>query len=153
MDEILGWTVGEIIGGGIGLVVILSVFIEITPIKVNPVSAILSWVGNKTTKAVSGQITCLAKEVKRLGQKVDDLEYAADMRNAVACRVRILRFGDECRAGSEHSKEMFDQILGDVSVYEHYCAEHPEFANNKTELTSQHIKKLYLDRLEKNDFA
>ena len=46
----------------------------------------------------------------------------------------------------------FDQIIEDIDQYETYCAEHPNFKNNKAVLTIANIKSAYRKRLAANDF-
>ena len=155
----MNMTVGQILGGLAGIVVLISAFIEITPIKVNPISAFLTWIGRKTSKDVMDQFGILESKVgalddkfHELSNKVDKMSYLMDERNVIACRVRILQFGDECRRNRQHSKEMFDQVLEDIDVYEHYCAAHEEFKNNKTVLTTERIKEAYAKCLKDDTF-
>jgi len=152
MEEVMNLTVGQIFGGLAGIVILLSVFIEITPIKVNPLSAALSWLGKKASKDVLNRLSEMEGQVNKLSNKVDDLEYANNKRNAISCRVRILRFGDECRTHVKHSKETFDQALEDIDVYEQYCEAHPEFRNNRTVLSAEFIKTTYQKCIKENDF-
>lgn len=152
LEGVMDMTVGQLVGGLAGIVTLLSVFIEITPIKVKPVSAFLSWVGKKTSGDVIARIDKLESRMQDLSDGVEKVEYSMDRRNAVTCRVRILRFGDECRIHMKHSKEMFDQALEDIDTYEKYCDAHPEFLNNKTVLTIQLIKDAYQKCVENNDF-
>lgn len=145
-------TVGQLIGGLAGLIALISIFIEITPIKVNPISHILSWIGKRTTKDVMDQFSVVEKKVQDLSDQFDEMSYLMGERNAIACRVRILQFGDECRRNRQHSKEMFDQVLEDIDVYEKFCADHEEFRNNKTVLTTERIKEAYQKCLKDNTF-
>ena len=87
-----------------------------------------------------------------LSEKMCGLEAKMDEREAIHARIRILRFADELLEDKRHSKESFDQILSDITTYEHYCSLHPEFHNNQTEATVEYIRKLYTERLEKKDF-
>lgn len=152
MEEVMNLTVGQICGGLAGIVVLLSIFIEITPIKINPMSAFLSWIGRKTSGDVLKRLDDMEGQFTDLSKKVDRIEYSNDKRNAISCRVRILKFGDECRTHVKHSKESFDQILEDIDVYERYCDVHPEFRNNRTVLSTQFIKGAYQKCVEDNDF-
>ena len=145
-------TVGQLIGRLAGLIALISIFIEITPIKVNPISRILKWVGKRTTKEVMDQFNVLEGKVQDLSDQFDTMSNLMGERNAIACRVRILQFGDECRRNRQHSKEMFDQVLEDIDVYEHYCAAHEEFKNNKTVLTTERIKEAYAKCLKDDTF-
>ena len=90
--------------------------------------------------------------IKKLTEKVDDLAAKSDERNAVNMRVRILRFRDEMLAGNNHTHDSFQQVLNDIDDYEKYCDKHPDFRNNQTLATIQHIKDNYRERLEKHDF-
>jgi hypothetical protein len=94
----------------------------------------------------------LRKAIADLRADIKRLEEKGDKREAVSVRVRILGFEDELQEGHRHSKDSFDQVLSDVTTYEHYCENHPEFKNNQTAATVDHIKKVYHERLEKRDF-
>ena len=82
-------------------------------------------------------------------KKLDD---KGDEREAVNKRVRILHFEDELQEGKSHSKDSFDQVLSDISGYNAYCDRHPEFKNEQTAATVEHIRQVYRERLEKHDF-
>lgn len=146
MDAISNMSVGQLARNAIEIIVGLSVFVEVVPIKVNPISAIFSWIGGKINKE-------LIKKVDALETKVNRIEASADERNAIDCRVRILHFGDELLHEIRHSKEHFDQILSDIDEYEKYCFEHPEFKNNKTVIAKKRIIDVYTKHMELNDFC
>ena len=67
-------------------------------------------------------------------------------------RIRILRFSDEIRRNVKHSQESFDQTLSDITKYEQYCKDHPEFENKKTVLANKRISEAYDKCVEDNDF-
>lgn len=90
--------------------------------------------------------------IEKLTGKVDDLAAKSDERNAVNMRVRILRFRDEMLAGQSHTHDSFQQVLNDIDDYEKYCDRCPDFKNNQTVATIEHIKRNYAERLEKHDF-
>ena len=54
--------------------------------------------------------------------------------------------------GLVNNNGYFDQIEMDITTYENYCKEHPEFKNNMTSLTIAHINKIFARCLDKNDF-
>lgn len=87
-----------------------------------------------------------------LDAKITDVDRKGDERNAVASRVRILRFRDEMLEGRGHTHDSFQQVLTDIDEYETYCEENPSFKNNQTVSTIEHIKHNYSERLEKHDF-
>lgn len=67
-------------------------------------------------------------------------------------RSRILRFADECSRGEKHSKEFFDSVLEDIDMYEDYCADHPQFENNKTTASKRVILQVFNDCLINHKF-
>ena len=93
------------------------------------------------------------KSIDEINQKIDKLSDIGDKRNATSMRVRILRFRDELLEGQEHTHDSFQQVLSDIDEYESYCESHPEFKNNQTAATVEHIKRIYAERLAKHDFA
>lgn len=98
------------------------------------------------------RIAAVMKLIGDLERKVDRLDQKGDEREAVNCRVRILRFADEMLDDRRHSKDSFDQVLTDITTYDKYCDAHPDFRNNQTAATVDYIKRNYAERLEKHDF-
>lgn len=92
------------------------------------------------------------KDLKELGEKHNKLERRMDKDDADGCRTRILRFADELRRDVKHSEEFFNQILDDISDYERYCTEHPEYKNSKAVNAIAEIDKVYQKCMEKNSF-
>lgn len=119
--------------------------IEISPIKVAPWSAVLSWFGKKIMGDVSKQLSGISEQ---LNAHIE--EDAKD--KAKRSRVRILRFADEILQGERHSQEHFNEILEDITEYNRYCATHPDFPNDKAAISIGHIENVYRARLENNDF-
>ena len=92
--------VKEIILGGSGVLVVIMTLVQIAPVKINP----WSWLARKFGRAINGEVL---EKVDRLEKDVTKMKQDADERAAVACRVRILHFGDETLHGVLHSKDHF----------------------------------------------
>lgn len=152
MENLSNLTIGQIMGGSAGVFVLLSLFIEITPVKIYPVSAFLRWLGKKLNAEVLNKVRGLDEKVSELDAKINQVRDADEEKGIIDSRVRILQFGDEVRRGVKHSQEHFDQILADMSAYDRYCKDHPSFKNEKTVLTSQRIRAVYTKCLEEDDF-
>jgi hypothetical protein len=131
-------------GGGGGLLVLLTL-IQIAPVKLNPWSAMLGWLGRQVNKDLLSQVKAMKTEIDTIRDENREI-HAKD------CRVRILRFSDEIYLGQPHSQEHFKQILGDITHYEKYCDAHPEFENQIAVAAIAQIKESYNDRLRKHDF-
>lgn len=129
-------TVSELVGWIAGGLVLLSAVIQISPIKLNP----WTWIAKKIGRAINGEVL---QKVDSLESDLKDMQKSQDERNAKNARTKILRFGDELYHDVKHSKEAFDDILDVITEYEQYCKDHPDFKNNRTERTVQHIEIIY----------
>lgn len=144
-ESMKGMTASEIAGDALLLLVGLSAFVEITPIKINPISAFLKWIGSRINGEVISKVNKLEADIKRI-EDTEGERYAKSARN------RVLRFGDEVVHGVRHSKEHFDDVLLDIHEYDVYCEEHPEFENDRMQLTAMHIKETYARCMKENSF-
>ena len=129
-------------GGGL---LLMMTFIQITPIKVNP----WTWFARRIGRAINGEVL---EKVNTIDKDVKELKDTDAEQWASLSRTHILRFGDEILHGVDHSKEHFDQILVDISKYEAYCKDHPEYFNNIANATIKQIKRTYQKCLENNSF-
>ena len=113
--------------------------VQLSPIKIDP----WTWLAKKIGHAINGDVIA----------QLNELKTAFEERAAKDARIRILRFGDEILHGIHHSKEHFDQILQDITEYEQYCKDHPEFKNKMTVLTTKHIMETYSACFEERSFS
>lgn len=127
-----------------GLVIVLSL-VQVSPIKINP----WGWLLGRLGCLLNADLIC---RVDGLGADLQNVSAELARQQAKSCRANIIRFGDELLHDELHSKEAFDQILIDVSEYERYCAEHPDFTNNVAVLTIKRIKDVYGECLKEHSF-
>lgn len=143
-------TLGELLGWGSAILVAMSGVIEVSKIKLNP----WSWLARHVGRAINGEVLdkmdAMNERVDKLSVKVDQSEARQAERDAKMARNHILRFGDEVRVGTRHSKESFDEVLADITAYESYCQAHPEFPNHRTRAAEKFITETY-DRCLKED--
>lgn len=85
-------------------------------------------------------------------ERLEVLTREIGQSEATTCRYRILRFNDEILHEQRHTKEHFDQILDDITRYEKYCDEHPEYENNKAILAIKNVKRVYQKCSDENSF-
>lgn len=136
---------GELTASIALLIAALATVVEIAPIKVYP----WKWLGRWIGRAINGE---LMEKVDRLEKDIKQIDHDAGERRAKDARARVLRFGDELIHDVRHSKEHFDDILQDITEYEKYCDEHPEFENDRMQLTAQKIKDTYKKCWEEHSF-
>ena len=142
-------TVAEILlagGGG------LFLLIQITPIKINPWSAIAKAIGRAINGEVIGMLSEVKSAQKTTSDRLNEHIRLDDERNADEHRARILRFNNELIRDIPHTREEFVEILKDIDEYERYCREHTDYANGRAVHAIANIGRVYDERLEKHDF-
>jgi hypothetical protein len=95
--------------------------IQIAPVKWNPWSALLKWLGNQLTGDLRKDLNGLITDVRRQ---------------------QILTFARECRPGIEHSAEEWDHVLSVAEEYEAFCESH-KIRNGRIKQDTQFIRDLY----------
>lgn len=150
-------TLKEIFMGGGALVVILTL-VQVSPIKIDPWSAIgkvLCAIGRAIGKALNGTVIEKLDKMEaaqvETRMRLDEHIRVDDERNADLHRAYILRFNMELRRGMQHTDEDFNEILYNIKCYEQYCKDHPEYENNRAVHAIRHIENVYDDRMEEND--
>lgn len=127
--------------------------IQIAPIKINPWGVIFMACRKLMLGDIAERFEKLEENVDSLGNRIENLKDQRNEDRAVSARSRILRFGDEVFCGTKHSKEHFETIISDdIDFYEKYCAEHPDFKNNRTVLTTKRIMEIYEKLCSTHDF-
>ncbi len=134
-----------VVSWGAGILLILSMLVEVSKIKINPWSALAKWLGRTINSDVTAELAVIKK-------KLDEHVTMDDRRNADGHRTRILHFNNELLREIDHTKEEFIEVLAEIDAYEHYCEEHPEYPNNRAVLAIENIQEVYKDRLKKHDF-
>lgn len=124
-------TLQEILVSGGGILILLLTIIQVTPLKLNPWSVVAKELGKALTADVLDKL---------------------DENSASTSRYRLIRFDDELRHNVKHTQEHFDQILDDITAYERYCKEHPNYPNSKAVLAIENIKSTYIKCREENSF-
>lgn len=141
----------------IGTVVIficlaVATILEKSKSKFNPWTSLLRTIGRGINAELFNEVNEIKESVVALETKVSNVDYKIEEQKAIDARTRMLRFGDEIRHGVLHSKDHYDQIMLDVTLYRNYCGEHKEFLNGVTESTAEVIEKKYHKHLENNTF-
>ena len=145
-------SLAELVAAGGGSLFVLLTFIQISPIKINPWTALARVLGRSINGELIQKIEGLENEIKDMRIENDKRNAINDERHATLNRTHILRFNDELLHQKEHTKEHFDQVLEDIDEYEDYCKEHPLYENNKAACAIHNIKCTYKHCMAKNSF-
>ena len=126
------------------IILVGSFFIQIAPIKINPWSTVIKWVGKLIMNDACGKMDSLIT-------KVDKIE--SDVTNNEKDRIRweILDFANSCRNNRKHTRDEFQHI---VALHDKYqkLLEITHDTNGVFEVEYNYIQGLYAERMEKNDF-
>lgn len=114
---------------------ILSIVIEVAPIKLNPWSYLLKSLGNKINADVINRLEIVEGQLKAQDSKIDNNEKDR-------IRYEILDFARSCRKNEPHTKEEFDHILEQYDKYEVILAK-LEQPNGKVTQAMKYITQLY----------
>lgn len=110
---------------------------EITPIKFNPWTALLRWIG----KAICGD----------LQKEVSELKADFEITKANNMRWDILSFANGCRNKRKHTREEWQHVIAQIKEYETYVEE-KEITNGVIEEDSKYLRELYHEICLDNDF-
>lgn len=149
MDEL---TLTSIVKCGLVVAGILGTFIQISPIQINPWSALLRGIGKCLNADVAAELTVIKQEQEKIKDRLEEHIRIDDERTADEYRRRILTFNSSLLADKAHTEEEFAEILGVIDLYEKYCTAHPGYKNNRAVHAIAHISKAYDTRLENHDF-
>ncbi|MBQ5889739.1 MAG: hypothetical protein IIW73_02150 [Clostridia bacterium] len=100
----------------------------------------------------AGKLDAISTEVQSVKNTLTEHIATDAEADAKQARRRIIDFSDECRRGTRHSEEHFDNVLEDIDAYEKYCAAHPQFENRKAVQSIRFIVEIYDECKRKNDF-
>lgn len=119
------------------IIVIGSLFIQVSPIKINPWSALFKWIGKTLTGDIKKQLDEITKEVR--DNEKDRIRW------------EILDFANSCHNGRKHTKDEFRHINKLNTKYIKLLQQTKD-TNGEFEIEYQYIKDLYAERTKKNDF-
>ena len=126
------------------IIIVVSIFIQITPIKVNPWSALFKWIG----KTITGNA---CSKIDGLIDKVEKIEKDVKTNEKDRIRWEILDFANSCRNDRKHTRDEFQHIVALNDKYKRLLSETND-TNGVFEVEYNYIQDLYAERLEKNDF-
>lgn len=129
----------------------LSIFIQITPIKINPWSKLFEWIGSKINSDVKKDINTLTTTTKELKDTTEELEKNMMENEKDRIRWEILDFANSCRNNRRHTKDEFQHII-DLNDKYIGLLKKTKDKNGVFEAEYEYVKKLYKERQEKNDF-
>lgn len=152
MEFLSQLTLGELLGSFLSITAIICTVLEKMPKAISPWTKLFKFVGNAMNHDVLQRLSVIEEKVKQIENQSKNTEDKREEDSVIEARIRIIRLGDELLQNIDHSKDYFDQILKDITLYEHYCRDHPDFENDITTMTIKHIREVYLKCMKDHSF-
>lgn len=133
------------------VIAFISIFIEIVPIKLSPISSLFKWIGKKINAGVNCRIDNLDKKIDEIDERLEDQETLIDMQRIAGIRSLILSFADELRRGNPASHEQFIHVMNENGEYEKLVSKH-KIINSVYAESYKYICNKYHDCMDKNSF-
>lgn len=138
--QIIEWIGNHIVA----VLLTLSVFIQIAPIKINPWTSLIKWIGTILNADLSNKVSLLEKTVNQISTDIDENEKDR-------IRWQVLDFASTCREGHLHTKDEFEHIIALNDKYKKLLTKTND-SNGYFDEQYKYIQNIYRKRQEKNDF-
>lgn len=140
-----------LLDGG-GALVLLLTLVQISPIKINPWSALGRLIGKALNGDVLEKLSEIEGKVDALEKRDAQQDAEREQDKALDARRRILQFADEIRRRDRHSEEHFNNVYEDIKFYSNYCRLHEDFENDRAKTSIKIIEETYEKCVRENDF-
>ena len=140
LERILDWLVHNFVQ----VLLIFSIFIQITPIKWNPISSFVKWIGKLLTHDIN-------KKLENVEDSVEEIKSDIDANEKDRIRWEILEFANSCRNGINHSHDEFRHIS---DLHDKYVKllKRTDDQNGAFNTEYEWIQTIYKKKLDQNDF-
>lgn len=130
---------------------LLSIGVEFTPIKWNPWTAILGWIGSRLNSRLNAKLEEIDQKVDKLSGDLDkhiEESFAKELRDT---RKDILNFCNSCMVGQKHTKEQFEFVIKQCDSYEKYIEDN-KIKNGVIDAAIKEIRRLNQKCIEENSY-
>ena len=135
----------KVLGQALIYLIASGTLIEISPIKFNPITMILKWMGDKMNSGIKAELDIVKKAQEEQRKDFQDYKVAQ-------YRYEIFQFENEIRDNNDHhTEEQYNHILDQCKKYEDYCKDN-NIPNGKAEMAIKHIRDVCYDHLKDDSF-
>ena len=135
-----------------GLIVFaISLFVEFTPIKFNPWSAILAWVGSRINTRLNQKLNLIEGKVDKMNKDLDKHIAESVEKELKDTRKDILEFCNSCMYGRKHTKEQFEFVIKQCDAYQKYIEENA-VKNGVIDDAIKEIRRLNAKCIQENSY-
>lgn len=120
----------------------LSIFAEITKIKINPWKRLFEFVGECINRDVKKELNKIGKSLLAQGEYLREIEMTVDMNEIKRIRAEIFAFADSCKMGEKHTEEAFLHIIDIHGDYENLIKKY-DMRNGRINVDYDYIMDVY----------
>jgi len=151
IEAVTGMPVSEALGQGIVWIIVLSMFVEITPVKLNPVTMFFDWIKKLIREIGNALNGPVLDELAKQKKTMSDIRDTVDDNEIDRIRWEILDFANSCRQGKKHTHDEFIHII-ELNAKYHKILNRRELENGIIDLEYGFITKIYARCEEEDDF-
>ena len=145
---------GDYIKWGVAVIAFLSIFIEISKVKFNPITFIFSPVISALSKPVITKLQTIQDEQDDFKKSIEELRTLVNINEVNRLRAEILSFATSCKRPEDvHDDEQFKHIIMAHDNYERLVDEikvfKPDFKNGYMDVEYPFILEVYHDCVRK----
>ena len=130
---------------------VLSVFVEVSKIKLNPWKMLFEFIGKSLNRDVKKELDSIKGLIKCQGESIREIEMTVDMNEIKRIRAEIFAFADSCKMGEKHTEEAFLHIIDIHEDYEELIEKY-NMTNGRITLDYDYVMKVYQDCVKKGVF-
>lgn len=135
----------RVLGQALIYLIASGTLIEISPIKFNPITMILKWMGDKMNSGIKAELDTVKKAQEEQRKDFQDFKVSQ-------YRYEIFQFENEIRDNNDHhTEEQYNHILEQCKKYEAYCQDN-NIPNGKAEMAIKHIRDVCYEHLKDDSF-
>lgn len=147
------------------ILLLLSVFFEITPIKFSPLTLAVKWFAKIINKETIIRLTIIEERQEAQAVAIEKLRDYTEERfdaqkragleqQAVEMRNEIINFSENLKLGRTYSDKQFEYILGVISEYHEHCEKHQihnHYIDEAHEFIRESARKQYQKHLKESE--
>lgn len=147
------------------ILLLLSVFFEVTPVKFSPLTLLVKWFAKIINKETIIRLTIIEERQEAQAVAIEKLRDYTEERfdaqkragleqQAVEMRNEIINFSENLKLGRTYSDKQFEYILGVISEYHEHCEKHQihnHYIDEAHEFIRESARKQYQKHLKESE--
>lgn len=135
----------------IAFFLVATTVVQVAPIKLNPWSGIVRWIGDKLNSGVIKKIGEVENKVDNIDARLNNHIKDSDEKDIRDRRQAILDFASSIIRGENYNREKFQFMITECDSYQKYCKDN-DVINGVADASIREIRRVYDERLRNNSF-